>query len=153
MSRLPVTLAGDLCFLPFSFPLRVPLVYARYTDPTGKHANISASSCRTLTFPLAELASYQRDRIPCLIRTSTTCVGRCVLRLHRSVWCRARGGSPHAATKHVPRGIGPHTGLYQIFHRRQIRDRLRTGRRNFAGGGEETTVRGVDRQVGTQRLA
>jgi hypothetical protein len=92
----------SLCLRLLSAPLSMPLAYARYVDPSREHADISASSWWASPISRAQVASHKRSRISCLVRASTTRIGRCVLRLYGKVWCCARRRSYHAAPKYVP---------------------------------------------------
>lgn len=73
----------------FLVPLSMSVAYARYADPPREHADIPPSTWWTSALSIAEVSSYQRSRIPCLVCASNTCIRWCVLRLYRTVWCSA----------------------------------------------------------------
>lgn len=83
---LPATYLHVLC----SPPLDMPVIYGRRVDPAWEHAGIPLSTWWASPVALAQAASYQRGHMFRLVRTSTKCCGRRVLRLYCPVWRGSR---------------------------------------------------------------
>ena len=128
-------------------PLNMPVIYGRRVDPPWEHADIPPSTWRSSPIALAQAAYHQRGSMLRLIRTSTACLGRCILRLYCAVRRGSRWRSCHSATKHVSRRIRHHTGLYKVLPRGQVTSRA-TGRVPSIRS-KGTEVRRVDREIGT----